>query len=326
MAIPPAVRGVLGMVMLAYITLVATVGVTFVFFLYLVLRPFSEGKFLRIGCWIQGSFLVHFAFFIELVLGIQLDVRGVMPPAEGALVIANHQTHDWVPMYIIAYRIGTLAYVRTVIKKVVSYVPGMGWGMWALYWPFVSRDFKKDESVLKNLFGAYERHNLPVQTWLYPEGTRKTARKLAESQKYAQEAGYPVWNHVMLPRHRGFALAVNSLKGAVRMIHEITIAYEGWPTSSPGLWDFMTTDLSKKHVVHVYCARTPISAIPADDEQKKQWLMDAFARKEELMEDFSKNGHFPGQRLCKDITAGPMIPHLVGWAALLMTVASAIIL
>jgi lysophosphatidic acid acyltransferase/lysophosphatidylinositol acyltransferase len=314
MALPKGVRGVLGMLMLAYITLIASIGVSFVFILYLFVRPFSEGTFLRIGCWIQGSFLVHFAFFIEIVLGIKLDVRGVMPPAEGALVIANHQTHDWVPMYSIAYRIGTLAYVRTVIKKVVSYVPGMGWGMWALYWPFVSRDFKKDESVLKSLFAAYERHNLPVQTWLYPEGTRKTPKKLAESQQHAKESGYPVWNHVMLPRHRGFALAVNSLRGAVRMIHEITIAYEGWPDSSPSLWDLMTTDPSVKHVVHVYCARTPISALPAEDADKKQWLMDAFSRKDELMNSYAKDGHFPGTRLSKDVTFGPMVPHLIGWA------------
>ena len=319
MPLPAPLRGVLGILMLTYITLVACVGVTFVFLLYLCLRPFSEGTFLRVGCWIQGSFLVHFAFFIDIALNITLDVRGVMPPAEGALVIANHQTHDWVPMYAIGYRIGTLPYVRTVIKKVVSYVPGMGWGMWALYWPFVSRDFKKDEAVLKNLFGAYERHGLPVQTWLYPEGTRKTSKKLAESQQHARDSGYPVWKHVMLPRHRGFALAVNSLRGAVRMIHELSIAYKGWPTSSPGLWDLMTTDPSVKHVVHVFCERTPISTLPADDDGKKQWLMDAFARKEQQMETYAKNGHFDGPRLSKDVVVGPMVPHLVGWAVVMIS-------
>jgi 1-acyl-sn-glycerol-3-phosphate acyltransferase len=314
MALPAVVRGVLGMLMLAYIAFIACVGVTFVFFLYLVMRPISEGTFLRVGCWIQGSFLVHFNVFMDVLLGIKLDVRGVMPPAEGALVIPNHLTHDWVPMYMIGYRINTLPYVRTVIKKVISYVPGLGWGMWALYWPFVSRDFAKDEIVLKKLFGAYERHGLPVQTWLYAEGTRKTAKKLADAQEYSRTNGYPVWNHVLLPRHRGFSLAVNALKGGIRMIHEITIAYEGWPTEAPSLWDFMTTDPLTTHVVHVHVTRTPMSALPNDDAGKKEWLMDAFARKEELLTNYHKDGHFPGTRQCKDVTIGPMMPHVIGWA------------
>ena len=316
MALPPTVRGIIGIVMLAYIALLGIFGVSFVFLLYFLIAPFNEGLFLRVGCWIQGSFLVHFPFFIETALGIKLDVRGTMPPAEGALVIANHLTHDWVPMYMIGFRIHTLAYVRTVIKKVVSYIPGMGWGMWALYWPFVSRDFNKDEAVLKKLFAAYERHNLPVQTWLYPEGTRRTKRKLAESQEYAKANGKAVWNHVLLPRHRGFSLAVNSLRGAVRMIHELTLSYEGWPTDQPSLWDFMTTDPLTRHVVHVHCQRTPMSALPTDDEGKKQWLMNAFAQKDELLESFKKNGHFPGNKVSADISVGPMLPHLVGWALL----------
>jgi lysophosphatidic acid acyltransferase/lysophosphatidylinositol acyltransferase len=320
MALPAAIRGVLGMLMLAYIGFIASVGVTFVFLLYLVLRPFSEGTFLRVGCWIQGSFLIHFNLFMDILLGIKLDVRGVMPPAEGALVIPNHLTHDWVPMYMMGYRINTLPYVRTVIKKAVSYIPGLGWGMWALYWPFVSRDFNKDEIVLKKLFGSYERHGLPVQTWLYPEGTRKTAKKLAEAQEYSKANGYAVWNHVMLPRHRGFSLAVNSLKGAVRMIHEVTLAYEGWSTEAPSLWDFMTTDPLTPHVVHVHLTRTPISALPSDDAGKKAWLMDAFARKEELLTAFHKDGAFPGTRQCKDVTVGPMIPHVIGWAVVSVAV------
>lgn len=324
MGVPAPIRLIIGLAMLTYLMLVALLLINFVVLLYIFVRPFSESRFLTIGCWIQGSFLIHFPFFMETLLNIKLDVRGTMPPAEAALVIANHLTHDWAPMYALAYRINTLPYVRTVIKKAVSYVPGLGWGMWVLYWPFVSRDFKKDETVLKNLFNAYERSGLPVQTWLYPEGTRKTAKKLADSQNHARESGYPVWNHVMLPRHRGFVLAVNSQKGAVRVIHEMTLAYEGWPNAAPTFWDLLMTDPSKKHVMHLNCQRTPISALPTDDEEKKTWLMDAFARKESLLDSFARDGHFPGPKLSKDVTVGPMVPHLLGWFAFTATLLSII--
>jgi len=307
------IQGLLGIISLIYLFLSAQVCVFYMVLSFVLCRyTLGERLYLQMAKFWQESYLVQLVFCLEGCVNIKLRVTGTKPVSEPALVLANHQTHDWVVMYSMAIRTGTLGLVRTVIKKVISYVPGFGWGMWMCYWPFVSRNYNKDVAVLKNLFAAYKRHTLPVQLWLYAEGTRLTPSKLKDSQEYAKSKGYPVWNHVMLPKHRGFTMACDSLKGVVSIIHELTLSYEGWG-KPPGLWDIVTTNRSKPHVMHVHMKRTPLEDVPADEEGKKQWLMDCFARKEALLEEYAKNGKFPGPDMTPDFSVGSCLPHLMGW-------------
>lgn len=312
MALPKPVRVVLGIAVLLYLAISITAGTTMLLVLFCLIRPFWETGFVRLACYIQGLYLNQIVWALEPVLGLQLRVTGEMPPREGALVLANHLTQDWVCMYSLAYRMDTIGFVRTVIKKVISYAPGFGWGMVVCYWPFVSRDFNKDEKVLRSLFGVYKSSELPVQVWLYPEGTRMTKRKLLESQEYAKGKGYPVWEHVMLPKHRGVNLAVKSLRGSVSMIHDVTLQYEGWGNRVPTFWDFLTCDPSKKHVMHVNVRRVPLASVPEGEEEQKTWLMDVFAGKEKLLAHFAANKCFPGKPIPTPATVsvGPLLPSL----------------
>ena len=277
------------------------------------LQIVNERLSLKFACAIQGSWLANMVFLMEHFLGIQLQVHGEFPGAEPALVLANHLTHDWAPMYSMAFRTGMLPYVRTVIKKSASYIPFFGWGMKFCFWPFVSRDFAKDERVLGKLFQFYSRCKLPVQLWIFPEGTRRTKAKLASSQEYAASKGYPVWKHVMLPRHRGFITAVNALKGVVSVLYETTLQYEGWGPEAPSFWGIVTTEPATPHIMHVHIKRIPISDIPADDEGKQKWLMDSFARREALLETFHKTKSFPGRNLAKKYKLSQILPHVIFW-------------
>lgn len=277
------------------------------------LQVINEQLSVKISCWVQGSWLSNMVFLMENFLGIQLQVHGEFPGAEPALVLANHLTHDWAPMYCMCFRTGMLAYVRTVIKKSASYIPFFGWGMTFCFWPFVSRDFAKDEKTLGKLFQMYSRCKLPVQLWIFPEGTRRTPAKLKSSQEYAASKGYPVWKHVMLPRHRGFITAVNSLKGVVSVLYETTLQYEGWGAEAPSFWGIVTTSPNKPHIMHVHIKRIPISEVPADDEGKQKWLMDSFARREALIEGFQRTKSFPGRNLAKKYKFSKILPHLLLW-------------
>jgi 1-acyl-sn-glycerol-3-phosphate acyltransferase len=308
-----SVQGIIGSVLMGYLVIVAQTCVASLLLAWIIARPLGEKAFLSAAVLIQDSWLTQIVFLLEFGVGVKLRLTGERPGAEAALVLPNHQTHDWVVMYSLAARMGTLGLVRTVIKKVISYIPGFGWGMYLCYWPFVSRSYDKDVKVLSKLFGAYKRCSLPVQLWLYAEGTRLTKKKLAESQAVAKEKGYPVWNHVLLPRHRGFTMAVDSLKGVVTMIHELTLSYEGWG-NPPSLWQLLTTKRGKKHVMHVHIKRTPITDIPETEEGKKQWLMDSFDRKEKLLEYYTANNCFPGADLTPAFNPTTLIPHLIIWA------------
>jgi 1-acyl-sn-glycerol-3-phosphate acyltransferase len=273
----------------------------------------NERLSLTLACMIQGSWLCNMVFLIEEFLGIQLQVHGAFPSAEPALVLANHLTHDWLAIYTMGFRNGMLPFVRTVIKKSASYIPFFGWGMTFCFWPFVSRDFKKDERVLGKLFQLYSRCKEPVQLWIFPEGTRLTPAKLASSQEYAKSKGYPVWKHVMLPRHRGFTTAVNALKGVVSVIYETTLQYEGWGGTAPSFWGIVTTNPAKRHVIHVHIRRIPISEVPEEDEAKQKWLMESFARREALIENFQRTKSFPGQNLAKKYKLSKILPHVILW-------------
>lgn len=303
----------LGCLLMGYLFATAQTCVAILLLTWVIFRPFGEKAFLTAACVVQWSWLTQLVFLLEYGVGVKLRLTGENPPAEAALVLANHQTHDWVVMYSLAVRMGTLGYVRTVIKKVISYVPGFGWGMYLCYWPFVSRNYNSDVKVLRKLFSAYKRCSLPVQLWLYAEGTRLTAKKLADSQTYAKEKGYPVWKHVMLPKHRGFTMTTDSLNGIVSMIHEITLSYEGWGGKAPGLWDILTTDRNKKHVMHVHLKRTPMSDVPETEEGKKQWLMECFARKEQLLEHYADKKCFPGPDVTPKFNVSGILPHFGAW-------------
>lgn len=306
-----SIQGVIGILIMCYLTFTAMaccfwMGAAFPLLLL------GEKYHLAFEVWIQETFLIQVVWCIEVGVNIKIRQTGEKPTPEAALVLPNHQTHDWVVMYSMAIRMGTLGLVRTIIKKAIAYVPGFGWGMYFAYWPFVSRNYKKDVSVLGKLFGSYKRHNMAVQLWLYAEGTRLTPAKLKDSQEYAKSKGYPVWNNVMLPKHRGFMLAADSLKGVVSTIHELALGYEGWG-KPPGLWDIITTPRDKPHVMHVHLKRTPLEDVPADEEGKKQWLMESFARKEVLLEEFKTTGKFPGPEQIGKFAGSQCVPYLIGW-------------
>eukprot|EP00388_Colpodella_angusta_P044639 GDKK01063540.1.p1 GENE.GDKK01063540.1~~GDKK01063540.1.p1 ORF type:complete len:333 (-),score=9.64 GDKK01063540.1:43-1041(-) len=281
--------------------------------LYFSIYPFSPNTYVRLICFLQGSWLQSLVFFMETVLGLQVRLTGDAPVYEPSLVLSNHLTHDWIAIYCHGCRSGSLGVIRTVIKKSLLLFPGFGAGMWMCQWPFVTRNYNKDVKVLSKLFNLYKGANIPVQLWIFPEGTRMTDKKLEESQSYQKEKGYPVWNNVLLPRHRGFTLALNSLMGVITHVNEMTIWYDGYKRPIPDLIDLVGESPKKKHVLHIHQNRVPIAAVPLDEEGRQKWLMESFARKEVLLEYRKKHGQFPGNAHPNNYTTKNSLPHIIVW-------------
>ena len=318
MMVKKLIRNFAGIIAALYLFFVVMLPLPLLAVAFIIVNPIDDVLYLKIACFVQGSFIHNITFCLEKLCGIKVRMTGVLAPREPALVLSNHLTHDWVHIYASAIRNGTLGCVRTVIKDAIKLVPGFGQAMILTKWPFVSRDFRKDEKTLHKLFSLYTRAKLPVQLWIFPEGTRMTPKKLASSQKYAQEKGYPVWKHVMLPRHRGFITALNSLNGIVKYIHETTIQYEGWTDAKgvdkiPGIGDLINTNGNYKHVLHFHLNRVPVTDIPADDEGRQKYLQECFGRKEALLEYYAKNKQFPGENLANKIPTASLLAHVVGW-------------
>lgn len=86
-----------------------------------------------------------------------------LPVGESAIVIANHV--GWCDFYMIqalAIQAGMLGRCRYFAKRQLRMVPFLGWGLWAMGMPMVSRNWLRDRSELDHVFGRMIRGSYPT--------------------------------------------------------------------------------------------------------------------------------------------------------------------
>mmetsp|Transcript_23734 Transcript_23734/g.59399 ORF Transcript_23734/g.59399 Transcript_23734/m.59399 type:complete len:333 (+) Transcript_23734:41-1039(+) len=287
---------ILSVLLVLYLWGTITSGIGYQLISYALLRPFSRARHARLLCWLQKHYLSQLVYCVERNHNLTIEWSGDEPPAnESALVLPNHMTHDWLPLYSMAYRQGTLGFVKTICKQAIAFVPSFGWTMWLGYWPFITRDWNKDQVYMRNFFKMMKEDDIPLCLWLFPEGTRITPSKKKLSQEHARLKGYPVFENVLLPRPKGLMLALQGLKDVTPYVYDVTLNYSGWGPAGPSITDILVGfDTEKKYALHVHVKRIPIEEVPDDEASLKQWLLESFAAKDKLLEDFKSTGHFPG--------------------------------
>jgi 1-acyl-sn-glycerol-3-phosphate acyltransferase len=104
--------------------------------------------------WIQCIF--------EVFNGGKITISGdVLPEEESAIVISNHVS--WTDFYMIqalAVRARMLGRCRWFAKIELRWVPLLGWGIWAMGMPMVSRNWTKDKKELDRVFAG-----ITVRKW-----------------------------------------------------------------------------------------------------------------------------------------------------------------
>ena len=124
-----------------------------------MLYPFlPRAAYARLAAFLQEQFLIGFIFLFERGRGsrLQVYVSGDVGPsgkilpgssdgAGGAMMVSNHvAAHgDWAPIYSLVARQGpgALGGFRCVVKDIAKWIPGFGWGMWLMNWPFLKRNW-----------------------------------------------------------------------------------------------------------------------------------------------------------------------------------------
>jgi 1-acyl-sn-glycerol-3-phosphate acyltransferase len=89
-----------------------------------------------------------------------------LPQEESAIVIANHVS--WTDFYMIqslAVRSGMLSRCRWFAKIQLRWVPFLGWGIWAMGMPMVSRNWMKDQKELDRVFSGVVDQKWPTCTF-----------------------------------------------------------------------------------------------------------------------------------------------------------------
>ncbi|MGC4122951.1 MAG: lysophospholipid acyltransferase family protein [Myxococcales bacterium] len=254
----------------------------------LVLRPLTKKGFRSFNRWAAQTWWSLLVESTRVLYGTHLVVSGDdVPRDENAIVVCNHQEMADIPYLLAWARLkGRLGDVKWFAKKSLQYVPGVGWGMWFLDCPFLDRDWSKDRRSIERTFGALVGEKLPVWLVSFPEGTRQTADNRAASRRYAEEHGIPPFEHLLLPRTKGFCATVQGLRSHVGAVYDLTLAFEeGVPT----LWQFMK---GYARQAHLHVRRFPVRDLPEGDEALSEWLMLRFREKDELLGRYYRTGRF----------------------------------
>ena len=106
----------------------------------------STSLFPALSSRIAGAFWGHIQHVFSPLHGAAVTTSGdVLPPGESALVVANHRAFaDFYLVQQLARAAHMLPRCRWFAKNSLRWVPGLGWGLWAMGMPFVRRGWERD--------------------------------------------------------------------------------------------------------------------------------------------------------------------------------------
>ncbi|XP_076464003.1 acyl-CoA:lysophosphatidylglycerol acyltransferase 1-like [Babylonia areolata] len=218
----------------------------------------------------------------------------------------------------------------------------MSSSMWIMDWIFKFTNFGLICTLRKDVFikqGRETRNQqevmlrehlkdsyLPLRRkWLvlFPEGGF-LYKRLESSQSYARKNGYPVLNNVTLPRlgalrtiidtigspeqdqpsenvTNGCGNAAHNPDQPVKWLVDMTIGYGSEEGGPPDMFG-MCMGYREKQDIHVHYRAFPLSDVPRNGDELQKWVYDRYTEKDDLLEQFYRNGHFP------EDSAGQVLP------------------
>ena len=239
-----------------------------------------------------------------------------LPPGESAMIISNHVS--WTDFYMIqhlAVDAGMLGRCRWFAKVQLKWVPFLGWGLWAMGMPLISRKCDKDHRELDRVFKGPKKYNLPIcestskpttdllsihvetdirtpSTGLvsYSESTRYTPQKFLETVQWCKANHKTVPKYTLHPRTTGFGVTTKELRdgSSVKAIYDVTIAYAHGKQffQAPSMWETITNPhLDHDYRFHVHVRRFPLYEF-ADmtNAELRKWLEQRWIAKGQTLE------------------------------------------
>jgi len=216
------------------------------------------------------------------------DVMEALGKDHAVILMNHHYELDWLYGWMVGDRAGILGNCRVYVKKVIQYVPVIGWAWCFSDTLFLARDWSKDQVVLDERLGALLDYPDPVWILLFPEGTRFTKDKYLASKKFAESRNLPVLKHHLVPRTKGFSYTISHLDPAkICWVYDVTL---GCSTATPPT--LTNVLMGRSTSAHMYIRRFKLEDIPKDDEGSAQWLSDLYVEKDELLDSFHNTGKF----------------------------------
>jgi len=211
---------------------------------------------------------------------------------EHAVILMNHHYElDWLYGWMVGDRAKLLGNCRVYVKKMLQYVPIIGWAWKLSDVVFLERNWEKDKENLGRKLNELVKYPSPVWILLFPEGTRLSPEKLHASQEFSRSRpGLPVLQHHLMPRTKGFSFTVSKLDPAlISRVYDVTLVAGTGDSAPPTLTSVLS---GKRTVANMYIRKFDLSDIPKDEEGSAAWLINLFKEKDALKESFLNTGCF----------------------------------
>ncbi|XP_048452716.1 1-acyl-sn-glycerol-3-phosphate acyltransferase epsilon [Rhincodon typus] len=248
-------------------------------------------------------------FFFESYTGVEVVIYGDLPEKkENMVYLSNHQcTVDWIIADMLAIRQNALGHVRYVLKDGLKWLPLYGWYFSQHGGIYVKRSAKFNEKAMADKLEQQIKVGTPAYLVIFPEGTRynpDNPEVIAASQAYARKEGLPALKHAMSPRVKATRVAINTMRGHLDAVYDVTVAYEGtinnngYRATAPSMPEFLCRECPR---IHIFFDRVDVKEVPEEAIFLKRWLHERFEIKDKLLtefyesEDEQKRYKFPGE-------------------------------
>lgn len=242
---------------------------------------------------------------------------------EHTLLLMNHSYDiDWLIGWMFCEKSGVLGNCKAYAKKVIQYIPVIGWSWKFAEFVFLERSFEKDKEIIGRQINEIFDYPDPVWLLLNAEGTRFTEKKHEASVKFAQERGMPVLKHHLIPRTKGFTASLPYLKEKCPAILDIQLAFKKNDEVEPTIGNLLN---GRGVTGYMHVRRIDMKSLPDKEEDAAEWMQEFFRFKDNLQESFHTHGDFftgtgltPIEPILQKPTIGTL-GNLVFWAIVTLT-------
>lgn len=291
--------------------------------LFYGLKPFNKRLYRSIGYYLCYSYFSQIVCLADwwsrskLYVYIDPDVLKKYIGREHTLLMMNHSYEiDWLMGWIFCEKSRVLGNCKAYAKKVIQYIPAIGWAWKFAEFVFLERSYEKDKEIIGRQINEIFDYPDPAWLLLNAEGTRFTEQKHEACNKFARERGMPELKHHLIPRAKGFQASLPYLKEKCPGLLDIQLVFKKNDEFEPTVANLM---LGRPITGYMHVRRIDMKSIPDGEKESAEWLQNLFREKDELQDSFHKYGDFfTGSRFPKveAVLQEPRLPTLmntIGW-------------
>lgn len=289
--------------------------------LHLFLKPFNKTLYRSVMYYLCYSLYSQLVFISEWWSNSRVEVwmdeedYKKYAGKEHVLLIMNHTYEiDWLAGWMFADKVSVLGNCKAYAKKVISFVPVIGWAWKFAEFVFLERSYDKDKEIIARQLKELCCYPDPIWLLLNAEGTRFTEKKHEASVKFALDRKMPVLKHHLIPRTKGFTASLPSIRDKCT-IYDINVAFKKDDEIAPTISNLLNGEPVK---AYMFVRRIPLSNVPEDEEKAAEWLQEMFREKDKIQDSFHTTGSFfktSGFKEPKSVLMQPRLAALINFVA-----------